>query len=312
VLPIFFQLFPFFALIGCGYLAVRSGFLPQQAIVHLSQFVFYFALSAMLFDFSSKLPISEIFDQQFVLAYASATISVYLLVMLVARARKCGIAEASVEAQCGVIGNVGFLAIPVLILIFGPQAAAPMLLVLTVDLVLFGSLIVAAITGSQDGRLSMGVISTILTGLIKNPMIMAIVAGLIWSVLELPRPGPFASFLVMLGAAATPCALFAIGGSLVARSAERVSVAIWLSFAKLILHPAAVAFASLQLFDIAPFAAAIMIATAAMPTAGNVYIIAQHYNVAPQRASASILVSTILSVITLTLTISMVQNLLNL
>ena len=265
----------------------------------------------MLFDFSSKLPISEIFDLNFVFAYASATMVIYLLVLLVAKARKCGIAEASVEAQCGVIGNVGFLAIPVLILIFGQQAAAPMLLVLTVDLVLFGSLIVAVITGSQDGRLSLGVVATILTGLIKNPMIMAILTGLIWSILDLPRPEPLASFLVMLGAAATPCALFAIGGSLVARSAERISVAVWLSFSKLILHPAAVAFASLQLFDIAPFAAGIMIATAAMPTAGNIYIIAQHYNVAPHRASASILVSTILSVITLTLTISMVHNLLN-
>ena len=264
----------------------------------------------MLFDFSSKLPISEIFDFKFVLSYASASMVVYLLMMLVARIRKCGIAEASVEAQCGVIGNVGFLAIPVLILVFGEEATIPLLLILTVDLVLFGSLIVAVITGSQDGRVSPRTISTILSGLIKNPMIMAIVAGLIWSMLELPRPGPLTSFLVMLGAAATPCALFAIGGSLVARSTERFSVAIWLAFAKLILHPAAVAFVSLQLFDIEPFAAAIMITTAAMPTAGNIYIIAQHYNVAPQRVSASILVSTVLSVITLTLTISMVQNLL--
>jgi malonate transporter len=41
-----------------------------------------------------------------------------------------------------------------------------------------------------------------------------------------------------------------------------------------------------------------MIAAAALPVAGNVYILAQHYSVAPSRVSASILISTALSVIT--------------
>ncbi|MBX2868454.1 MAG: AEC family transporter [Acidiferrobacterales bacterium] len=308
MLSIFLQVVPFFALIALGYGAVRIGFVTSQAIAHLTQFVFYFAISAMLFEFASKLPISEIFDLEFVVAYGAASLYVYLLVFFVARMRKCGVAEASVEAQCSVIGNMGFLAIPMLISIFGEKAATPVLLILTVDLVFFGSLIVAVITGSKDGRLSPGVLKTIGTGLIKNPMIMSIVAGLAWSVLDLPTPRVTSQFLLLLGAAATPCALFAIGGSLVERSAERVSVAVWLSFAKLVLHPMAVCFTALVLFDIDPFYAAVMIASAAMPVAGNIYIIAQHYGVAPQRASASILMSTVFSVVTLTFAIAMVST----
>ena len=305
---IFFQTLPFFALIGCGYLAVRLGYFSEKAIIHLTQFVFYFALSAMLFDFASRLPISEIFDLQFMLAYGSATMALYLVVFTVAMIRGCEISEASVEAQCGVIGNTGFLAIPMLILLFGDQAAAPVLMVLTVDLVVFGSLIVAVITGSRDGRLSLGIFKTIGLGLLKNPMIMAILAGLIWSLLGIPRFDPFTQFFQILGAAATPCALFAIGGSLVARNAERVSVALWISFSKLFLHPIAVAIAAYGIFDVETFAAGIMIAAAAMPVAGNIYIVAQHYNVAPQRASSSILISTIISVITLTMVIGLVSD----
>jgi malonate transporter and related proteins len=67
---------------------------------------------------------------------------------------------------------------------------------------------------------------------------------------------------------------------------------------KLVLHPAAVAVAALVVFPVEPYAAGVMIAAAALPVAGNVFILAQHYGVAPQRVSASILVSTVLSVLT--------------
>jgi predicted permease len=130
-------------------------------------------------------------------------------------------------------------------------------------------------------------------------MIVSMTLGLLWSSTQLPIPAPMNEFLAILGAAATPGALFAIGASLAPKSAERMSVAIWLSSAKLILHPAAVAIAALLIFPVEPYAAGVMIASAAMPVAGNVFILAQHYGVAPQRVSASILVSTIASILTL-------------
>ena len=80
--------------------------------------------------------------------------------------------------------------------------------------------------------------------------------------------------LTTLGAAATPGALFAIGASLAERSAERLAVAGWLSVAKLVLHPAAVAVTALLLLPVEPYAAAVMIAAASLPVAGNVYILA--------------------------------------
>jgi hypothetical protein len=75
-----------------------------------------------------------------------------------------------------------------------------------------------------------------------------------------------------------------------------------------VLHPAAVALAALVLFPVEPFAAAVMIAAASLPVAGNVYILAQHYGVAPQRVSASILVSTAISVLTVSAVIAWVAG----
>ena len=222
--------------------------------------------------------------------------------------RKTGLEQAAIEAQCAAIGNVGFLGIPLLVLLMGPQAVGPMMIVLGTDLIVFGSLIVILISASRDGRMNLAVLGPIALGLVKNPMVMAMTLGLIWSSLSLPLPTPATEFLTLLGAAATPGALFAIGASLASKSAERKSVALWLSTAKLALHPLAVTFAATQIFTVPPFTAAVMIAAAAMPTAGNVYILAQHYGIAPLRVSSTILISTAASVLTLTYVISLVSG----
>ncbi|MDA8740956.1 AEC family transporter, partial [Rhodobacteraceae bacterium] len=145
---------------------------------------------------------------------------------------------------------------------------------------------------------------TVFIGLLKNPMIVSISLGLFWSAAKLPMPDPLSEFVILLGAAACPGALFAIGASLAGKSAERAQFAIWLSVVKLVVHPAAVAASALLLFAVEPYAASVMIAAAALPVAGNIYILAQHYNVDPQRVSASILMSTLGSIVTVSLVMS--------
>ena len=303
---IFLKTLPFFAVIGLGFWAGKTKFFSEEATAYLTKFVFYFALSAMLFRFSATLELSEVFDWSFIGAYLSATLVVYVFATVVAVLRGLSIAECAVEAQCSVIGNVGFLGVPMLSLLLGVDAVGPVILVLAVDLIFFGSLIVILVTGSRDGRMRPSVLGTVGLGLIKNPMIVSITLGLIWSSWSLPIPQPVDEFLTLLGAAATPGALFAIGASLAGKSAERLSAAIWLSFSKLVLHPAVVAVSALLIWPVEPFAAGVMIAAAALPVAGNVYILAQHYGVAPQRVSASILISTALSVVTVAAVIAII------
>ena len=305
MLDVLIQTLPFFTLIGLGYLAGRTGFFTPEATAALTKFVFYFALSAMLLRFSANLNLSDVLDWPFVWAYLIGTSAVYLVATAVALIRKRGIEEAAVEAQCAAIGNTGFLGVPMLALLFGPEAIGPVMLVLAVDLVVFSSLIVILITGHRDGRISPRVLGTVALGLVKNPMIVSIVLGFAWSATGVPLPGPVNQALTLLGAAATPGALFAIGASLAGKSAERLSVAGWLSFCKLVLHPAAVALMALTVFTIDSFSAKVMISAAALPVAGNVYILAQHYGVAPMRVSASILVSTALSIFTVSAVIAM-------
>ena len=308
MLPILLKTLPFFALIGVGYLAGRTRFFSAEATAALTKFVFYFALSAMLFRFAANLSLGEIFDWYFVFAYLWGCLVVYAIATGVALWRRVSIEEAAVEAQCAIIGNVGFLGVPMLVLLMGDAAAGPVLLVLAIDLIVFSSIITLLITGVREGKMSLVILKVLGMGLLKNPMIVSIVLGLIWGATGIAVPAPVNDFLGTLGAAATPGALFAIGASLAGRSAERIEVAGWLAFCKLVLHPAAVALAALVFFPVEPYAASVMIAAAALPVAGNVYILAAHYRVAPQRVSTAILLSTAASVLTVTMVIALVQG----
>jgi hypothetical protein len=308
MLPILLKILPFFGLIGLGYWAGRTHFFSPEATAYLTKFVFYFALSAMLFRFAANLSMAEIWDGRLAVAYLSACALVYALAFAVARLRRVTVEEAAVEAQCAVIGNAGFLGLPMLTVLLGPASAAPILLMLAIDLIVFSSLITLILTARRGGQRGLALLRTLAAGLVANPMIVSMVAGLLWSASGRAVPGPVNEFLAILGAAATPGALFAIGASLATKSAERLRVALWLSFCKLVLHPVAAAVAALWVFAVDPARAGVMIAAAALPVAGNVFILAQHYGVAPQRVSASILVSTAASIATITAVIAWITG----
>ena len=305
MLAIFLKTLPFFAIIALGYAAGRMRFFSAEATGYLTKFVFYFALSAMLFGFAANLDLSEIFSWGFIWAYLLASLLIWALVGAAALMRGAGREEAVFEAHTGVIGNVGFLGIPMLALLLGPQAVGPVLMVLAVDLVVFSTVLTLIITGLRGGTVGLAMLGGLVMGLLRNPMIVSVVLGLAWGATGWALSVPVNEFMTTLGAAATPCALFAIGASLAGKNPDRVGVAVWLSFAKLVLHPAAVAVAALWLFDVEPYAAGVMIAAAALPVAGNVFILAQHYGVAPQRVSTSILISTAVSVLTVTAVIAL-------
>lgn len=307
MLEIFLKTLPFFLLIGTGWAAGRSGAFPAEATAWLTKFVFYFALSAMLFRFAATLDVASLFDPRFVAAYLTGSLAIWLLAFAVARARRQPLAPAAMEAHTAMTGNTGFLGVPMLVLLLGERAVGPVLMVLTLDMVVFSTLITLIVTAARQGRVSLATTLPLARGIIANPMIVSMLAGLGWGAAHLPMPRPADEFLALLGAAATPGALFAIGASLAGRGAERPGPAIWLSFAKLVLHPLAVGVAALWLFRVERFAAGVMIAAASLPVAGNVYILAQYFGVAVQRVSTAILISTAAAIVTLPLVILLVQ-----
>ena len=100
MLVVFLQTLPFFALVALGFGAVRTGIFGAGAAAALTRFVFFFALSALLFRFAAELSLARILDWSLVGAYGTASLAVYLVATAVALARGCRLGETAVEAAC--------------------------------------------------------------------------------------------------------------------------------------------------------------------------------------------------------------------
>ena len=260
----------------------------------------------MLFKFSSQLEISEIFDLKFVGCYVAATSILYIAVIMVSYFSWNKFETAVFDAQIATVGNTGFLGIPLLATLLGSQSVGYVMMILATDFAIFGTLIVVLIMVSRDQAWGIRLLRPIAKGLFQNPMIVSFSLGILWGYLDYQTPKFFSEFLVILGQAATPGALFAIGASLSFRKIDDPKSAFWLSFLKLVAHPFLVGIMALYLFYIEPYAAAVMVITAALPVAGNTFMLAQHYKIDPERISAAILLSTLFSALTVTLAIAFV------
>ena len=309
MLQIFVSTIPFFALIILGYGAARVGLFSREATVHLTKFVFYFALSAMLFKFSSNLSLKEILEWDFMAAYLLGSLVVYVITSSIARFRGQSFDIAVIEAQCSVIGNMGWMGLAMIPILLGEQSISYVIMVLIVDLMVFGPLIVILLIGYREGRFRPKVLQTVGIGLIKNPLVISISTGLTWAAFEIPVPDLLNSFMTILGGASTPGALFAIGASMAFAAKGQLSTPIYLATNKLLIHPLAVGVAAVVMFGLDPFASAVMISCAAMPVAGNVYMIANHYGVPSERISIAILVSTTVSIVSISVIVGLVTGL---
>ena len=135
-----------------------------------------------------------------------------------------------------------------------------------------------------------------------HPFILSTAAGFLAAGLQFEQPSALRQFIDYLAQAAAPCALFAMGVTLALRPLKRVPVEIsYIVPAKLIVHPLVV-YAALTLvggFEPVWVYAAVLLA--ALPTATNVFVLGQLYHVWQERASATILITTALSVVTVSM-----------
>lgn len=300
---------PFFALIFTGYGAGLWG-KWAHAVAGLNTFVFYFALPALLIIKIAQAPLEALLDPKLIAAYYGAGLSLFAAVFLLGRwlfpARP---AVHALRALGSTFSNVGFIGLPLVILAFGAEAVPPAVVVLVVDMVVMIGLTVAIIEadlGSGGGFRRAAL--TVGRGLVRNPLIVASFIGVALAVLELSIPQPIQVYATLLGNAAAPCALFALGATLASRPVAQIrqgaGETAFLCLMKLIVHPALVWLFAAWIFALPPLWVAVLVVDAALPLAANVYLIGQRYNLYTGEASAAVLISTLLALITVSLVLS--------
>ena len=304
MLSVLLVTFPFFALVLCGYLAARSGILPQAAIPGLNAFVLFFALPCMLFRFGSSTPIAQLLDPVVAGVYVLCALVMVGGAVALTRARM-GWNDAAFGALVAAFPNTGFMGVPLLVALLGAQAAGPAILTMLVDMLLTTSLCIALSRLDGAGTHGMAVaLRRALRGMLTNPMPWSIALGALASALQWRLPGPLDKTVAMLADAASPVALFTIGAVL-ARSQmnqhDKVAVRDYvpIALAKLFIHPVLVwlaGWAAIRLgLPLSPFAHTALTLAAALPSASNVSLLAERFGAHNGRIARIILVSTALA-----------------
>lgn len=299
---VFNSVLPLFALVLIGYAAMRYRALSEAGLEGLNRFVYLFALPVMLFFTMARSPLDAFFDWRIVAAYTGSTVVIYAgaiaLGFLLFKGRS--FRERAIVAGCASFSNIAYLGVPLMIGAFGPAAGAPAGLILLTDNLILISIVMACLEASGEGRVSvLQVILKVATGFGRNPFMLGMLTGALWGLFGPEMPGPVNRFGDLLGAAAGPCALFALGGSLYGRPiAEGRSEVMLASAMKLFLHPVLAGVAAVLIFELPWPTAALIIAIAALPTGANMFVLATQYRAAALRASTTVLVTTGLAVAT--------------
>ncbi|MBF0333371.1 MAG: AEC family transporter [Alphaproteobacteria bacterium] len=293
---------PVFALIFVGWLAGRTGLLGQDSSVSLNRFVYYFALPAVLFLAMARRPIHEVLNVAFIGAYLGSMLLVYALGWLIGMALRRETQEThSMQALNACFSNSGYMGIPLFLAAFGADRMLPALIATVIMGAVMVPVGVVAIELVGRARHGLGrALADVGKALARNPLVIASLAGLIWTALNIPVPKPLATFCELLGAAAGPGALFAIGLFLAGRPLtvdwREVS---WLVALKLLVHPALAWWLMWLWFPMDPYWTAATMLLAALPTGALTFVVASQYGAYVERTSQAILISTILSVPTL-------------
>lgn len=291
---------PFFALVLFGYVAAARRWVPGDAVPAFNGFLLYFAVPAMLFRFAAGTPFAQIANVRYFVAWGTCGIVVVLAVALVAR-RMFGVRlrDAAFYGLAAAVANAGFMGVPLLVALMGTSAAAPTILAIVADLVMVGSAGLAL--AELDGATRRGWRADLRDAALRiflNPFLISMLVGAAFSGFEWRLGTPFAEIVKLLADAAGPCALFAIGVSLVRPDAPLRSPALALPVVvKLLVHPAAI-WLAMSAFGIDETTRRVAVLVAALPSAGWVFIFAIRYEADAGRISATILWTTALAFLT--------------
>jgi malonate transporter len=293
-----------FGLVALGYLAGLTGYLKTEVGDGLTQFAVGVALPLLLFrtmvgaDFHGSAPWA-LWAAYFSAAAVAWTAGHLVTTRVFGRDSQAGVVGGVATA----FSNLVLLGIPFTLGVFGQEGFEILSLLIAVHLpaMTMASIILFGIfgLGKAEPMRPLDVIRDFLTRIIKNPLIIGIMLGLVWRMTGLALPGLVVRLVDALAGIAGPLALFAMGlGLRKFGISGNVRPAFVLSMLKLILMPAVMLGMAL-LLGLPPLTAKVAVAVAALPSGVNSYLFAVQFRTGQALASNQMTIATACAVVTL-------------
>ena len=295
---------PFFGIILLGAFSRSSGFFDEQAGRILARFAFFVVLPAFMFVSITSAPVSEIANPHFILRYEAVTIIIFALGVVFAT-RIFGLSGRSsgIFALNATYPNYGYIGVPLAILAFGQGAVVPMSLILVCDSIML-LLLTAIFTRDRGSADLSSALMQMLQSMARNPLLLSVLAGFIFSASGLTLPDMPIFFLDMLAGAAAPTALFALGITLIGQPIRSARAELGtISVLKLVIHPLLMGVVMLTMpgLDVLWIQTAILFAC--LPVAANVFALSEFYQAYSGRTATSIMLTTLIASLTVPATL---------
>ena len=209
---------PIFLLMVLGYVFRRVGLLTETLASGMNTFVFKIALPVLLFSDLAAVDFAEAWDTKFVLFCFCVT--------LVSIALAAGISflwkDRSIQGefiQAAYRSSAAILGIAFITNIYGNAGMAPLMIIGSVPLYNVLAVVVLSFFRPERRPFDGALVKKTLQGVVKNPIILGILAGLLWSALRLPMPVILKKTVASLGSIASPMGLMAMGATFDIRKA---------------------------------------------------------------------------------------------
>ena len=297
---------PIFGIVLAGYVIGRLGIIKGERIDGLADFTFFIAIPALMFRSVVRSVRWEGADPGVLIAYFGSGVVLFALMAVIgARVFRARFEEAAVLGLAVTFGNSVQLGIPLVLRAFGESGMLPLMLIISFhSIVLIGLATVLVEIGRGRGGGPKAAALQAAKGSAKNPIIIAMLSGLLAAALGIELPKVLDDFLGLIGSAGIPCALFALGAQLTRfRLAGSLGPTAAILVLKLLVLPAIVWAFSLAL-GLKPETVAVATLAAGLPTGANVFILANRYQVYQAPVASAVVASTALSVITVAIMIA--------
>ena len=316
-LAIVYKLLAIFLTVGLGFVAGRMRWLGgegQDPSRVLSNAAFYVFVPALLFRTTVRLDFATM-PWNTVAAFFVPALTLLLAVVAWQRWRAAAGADPAEPACRGMsatFGNSVQLGIPLAAALFGEAGLGIHIALVSLHALALLSVATAlaelglararhATPGATAAPL-LRTLATTLRNTVIHPVVLPVLAGLLWNATGLGLHPVADEALVTLGSAVVPLCLVLIGMTLAYYGLQgSLGNALVLSVLKLLVLPALVLVVARWCFGLQGLQLQVVVVLAALPTGSNALIFAQRYGSQPAEATATIVVSTLAFVATVSL-----------
>jgi malonate transporter and related proteins len=307
--PVLTAMLPVVLLIAIGFGVGRGGWVDGAAVKSLSNLVFLLLAPALLFRSMSSVRVQQM-DFASVGVYFLAAALVFVGVLFFYGRGQRG----AVLALAATFSNTIMIGIALIGLAYGEAGLVTQLALVSVHalILLTVTTLVLELARAREqmgaqAREQGGAVPMLASAwqaaksAIIHPVPLPIICGLLYAQTGWPLPALVDQPLKLLGQAFAPLALLMVGITLATNPmGAHVRGAFVLALVKCVLHPLLVALLGWWL-AVPPLPLTVMIVTASLPIGANVFLFAQRYNVAQERVTAAVAMSTLVALLSTTL-----------